>query len=110
MKVIRNGPSPLKVAMDPTRTDRWSVVPLVLGLILLAAGSAGTHELLTSGRDDDWLILLRTDVQLLLGLWLLCGLKPRWVRASLVLTAVGILALELWRGRASRHFRSPHLV
>ena len=86
--------------MDITRTDRWSVVPLTLGMILLAAGAANNYELATSSRDMDWFLLLRADLQLLLGLWLLCGLRPRWVRIVVIAALVGIMAYDAWRVRA----------
>ena len=78
--------------MDITRTGRWSVVPLILGTILLAAGAADNHELRTSTRDVDWIFLLRADAQLFIGFWLLGGLRPQRVRILVIAALVGIMA------------------
>jgi hypothetical protein len=86
--------------MDHARTDRWSAVPSALGMILLAAGAADNHKLVTSFQDADWFLLLRADLLLVLGFWLLCGLQPRWSRISVIAAFVAIIAYDLWRARA----------
>ena len=47
--------------LSVTRGLRWSLVPLVLGLCLVAAGAADGHDLVISSRDSDWTLLARAD-------------------------------------------------
>jgi hypothetical protein len=61
-------------------TDRWAMVPIALGMILLAAGASDSHEFVASARDEDWFLLVRADLELYMGMSLLCGLQPRWGR------------------------------
>jgi poly(3-hydroxybutyrate) depolymerase len=75
--------------------DRWSFVPTALGLILVAAGVADGHELMTWFRDENWYLLARAELEFYGGLWLLCGLTSRWTRISATIIFVGILAYDL---------------
>ena len=80
--------------------DRWSVVPAVLGVILLAASGADGHELATLAGDDDWWLIGRFELGFLAGLWLLSGLAARWARLAAVMAFVGILAWDVARATA----------
>jgi poly(3-hydroxybutyrate) depolymerase len=75
--------------------DRWSFVPTALGLILVAAGVADGHELVTWSRDENWPLLARAELEFYGGLWLLSGLASRCARISATLIFVGILAYDL---------------
>jgi poly(3-hydroxybutyrate) depolymerase len=79
------------------RLDCWSIVPIVLGVILLAAWAADGHELLTSTRNDDWWLVTRSEFAYLGGLWLLCGLAPRWARTSAIGVFGSVLIYDLAR-------------
>ena len=79
------------------RSDRWSFVPTALGFLLLAAGAADGHELVMSSGDEEWSLLVRANLELLVGFWLVCGLAPRWARIATVTAFVGILASDLAR-------------
>lgn len=73
--------------MVPTRGHRWSFVPLVVGMVLIAAAAADGHDLVVSSRDSDWPLLIRADLELLGGAWLLSG---RFSRAA------GFVAIAVW--------------
>lgn len=79
------------------RPDRWSLVPIALGLILLAAWAADAYELVSSARDDDWSLFARAESAYLGGLWLLCGFAPRRARISAIGAFGGILIHDLIR-------------
>ena len=79
------------------RPARWSFVPTVLGLILLAAWAADSHELLTSAQDDDWRLLARAETEFFGGLWLLSGLFPRWARRMALTGFLGIFLYDVAR-------------
>jgi poly(3-hydroxybutyrate) depolymerase len=88
------------------KPDCWSFVPIVLGSILLAGWAADSHELVTSAGDDDWWLFVRAELELSGGLWLLCGVYPRWSRISAMTAFVGILVWDLARisaGDPPRH-------
>jgi len=79
------------------KPDRWSFVPIALGLILLAGWAADSHELVASAGGDDWWLFVRAELELSGGLWLLCGVSPRWARISAMTAFVGILVWDLAR-------------
>ena len=88
------------------RPDRWPLVSITLGLLLLAAGTADGRELVTSGRDEDWSLVVRAELEFYGGLWLLCGLFPRWAWRVAVTAFVGIFFCDLMRdfaGYPTRH-------
>jgi Dienelactone hydrolase family len=77
-----------------TASDRWSIVPWVLGGLLFAAGAADGHELI-SARDANWPLLVRTELEVLGGFWLLSGRCPRGAGIAAVAVCVGLLAHDL---------------
>jgi dienelactone hydrolase len=83
-----------------------SWIPWVLGMVLVAAGSADGHELVVSDGVEGWPLLVRAEVELLGGFWLLIGRSARAAR-GVALAAWGvILAYDLARaagGNAPRH-------
>ncbi len=81
--------------------DRWSIVPTALGLLLLAAGAADGRELVMWDWDDDRWLFARAELELLGGLWLLCGIAPRWARISAAIAFLGISIYDLSRAVAS---------
>ncbi len=92
--------------MVTTRRDRWSFVPWVLGMLLLAAGAADGHDLVVSARDAGWLLLIRADLELLGGFWLLGGRFSRAARFAAIAAWGGLLAYDLTRmaaGYPARH-------
>ena len=86
--------------------DHWPFVPRILGIVLVAAGAADGHDLVVSARDADWFLLIRADLELLGGFWLLSGRFPRGARISAIITFVSILAYDVARmlgGYSARH-------
>jgi poly(3-hydroxybutyrate) depolymerase len=82
------------------RSDRCALVLTALGFLALAAGAADGHELASAPRNDEWLLAARFELEWLGGLWLLCGLSPRWARISALAAFMGILACDVARAVA----------
>jgi predicted esterase len=78
---------------------RWSGVPFVLGMFLFAAGAADGHELVTAGNAD-WPLLIRADLELLGGFWLISGRFSRPAKIAALATFGGLLAYDLTRALA----------
>jgi pimeloyl-ACP methyl ester carboxylesterase len=75
-------------------------------MLLVAAGAADGHDLVVSGRDADWPLLIRADLELLGGFWLLSGRFSRGARISAIASFVIILAYDVARmlaGYPGRH-------
>jgi pimeloyl-ACP methyl ester carboxylesterase len=85
---------------DTTRGSRGSFVPLLVGIFLFAAGAADGHDLAVSARDADWPLLIRADLELLGGLWLLSGRFARGARIAAIAVCGVILAYDLSRAAA----------
>ena len=89
-----------------TRGEQWSFVPEALGMLLVAAGAADGHDLVVSGRDADWPLLIRADLELLDGIWLLSGRFSRGARIAAIATFASIPAYDAPRmlaGYPARH-------
>jgi dienelactone hydrolase len=86
--------------METNRGGRWPFVPAILGMILIAAGAADGHDLAISARDADWPLLIRADIELLGGFWLLSGRRARGARIVAMAAFGGILAYDLSRALA----------
>lgn len=86
--------------MESNRGSRWPFVPGILGIVLFAAGAADGHDLAVSARDADWRLLIRADLELLGGLWLLSGRSPRGARIVAIAALAGILTYDLSRALA----------
>ena len=83
--------------MVTNRGAYWAFVPSVMGMLLVAAGAADGHDVVVSGRDADWPLLIRADLELLGGLWLFSGRFPRGARIAAIITFVSILAYDVAR-------------
>jgi poly(3-hydroxybutyrate) depolymerase len=86
--------------MLAARPYLWSNVPTVLGLALLAAAAADNHELMTWARETDWSLLVRADLELFSGLWLLYGRSPQRTRIVAIAATLGISTYDLARAAA----------
>jgi dienelactone hydrolase len=86
--------------IDTTGGACRSVVPRVVAMILLAAGAADGLDLVISGRDADWPLLIRADLELLGGFWLLSGRSSRRARIAAIAAWGGIVAFDLARAAA----------
>ena len=75
---------------------RLAFVPIALRMLLVAAGAADGHELVTSG-DADWPLLIRADLELLGGFWLLSGRLLREARIVAIAACVSFTAYDLAR-------------
>jgi dienelactone hydrolase len=91
-----------------TRETHWSFVPRILGILLVAAGAADGHDLVVSGRDADWPLLIRADLELLGGFWLLSGRSPCGTRIAAIITFVSLLAYDVARMQAG--YPARHVV
>ncbi len=69
----------------------------MIGGLLLVAGAADGHDLVVSAREADWMLLLRADLELLGGLWLLSGRWGRAARIAAIALGSGLIALDLYR-------------
>jgi hypothetical protein len=78
---------------------RWRLMPVVVGMFLLAAGAADGHELVTA-RNADWPLLIRADLEWLGGVWLLSGRFSRAARIIAVAAWGGLLAHDVARAVA----------
>jgi pimeloyl-ACP methyl ester carboxylesterase len=70
-------------------------------MVLFTAGAADGHDLAASASERDWLLLIRADIELLGGYWLLSGRFPRAARIAAVTAGGSILAHDLTRAVAS---------
>jgi dienelactone hydrolase len=86
--------------MDTTGGANRAFVPAVVGMILLAAGAADGLDLVVSGRDADWPLLIRADLELLGGFWLISGRSTRRARIAAGAAWGGILVYDLARAAA----------
>jgi acetyl esterase/lipase len=75
---------------------RWSTVPVGLGMFLFAAGAADGHEVAVAGNAD-WPLLIRAEVELLGGSWLISGRFSRPAGIAGLAVFVGLLAHDLTR-------------
>jgi dienelactone hydrolase/uncharacterized membrane protein HdeD (DUF308 family) len=80
--------------------SRGSFVPLLVGIFLFAAGAADGHDLAVSGRNADWPLLIRADLELLGGFWLLSGRFSRAARFAAIAACGGFLVYDLTRAAA----------
>jgi pimeloyl-ACP methyl ester carboxylesterase len=79
---------------------RGPVIPSIIGMILIAAGAADAHDLVTSARDADWRLLTRADLEILGGFWLLSGRFPAAARISALAAGLALSASDLIRTAA----------
>ncbi len=83
----------------------YAIISRVAAVVLLCAGVLKAQEYLSSpGVDPQWTVLGQTAGELLLGLWLLVGLHPRWSRIIALVCFVVFLNVALAgavRGQAS---------
>jgi dienelactone hydrolase len=61
-----------------------------------------------SVRDADWLLLIRADLELLGGFWLLSGRSPRGARIAAIIAFVSLLAYDVARMQAG--YPARHVV
>ena len=87
-----------------------SILAKLLGCFLLLAAILKAHGLFTDPYGQEnflsplWLQFLSIEVELLLGLWLLSGMRPRlawWVTLSFFAILAGMSFLLAWQGQAS---------
>jgi pimeloyl-ACP methyl ester carboxylesterase len=78
---------------------RAFVLPFV-GMLVLAAGAADGHDLRVSARDTDWALLVRADLEILGGVWLLSGRFLRAARIVALAGFAGILVYDLAQATA----------
>jgi hypothetical protein len=91
--------------MDTTGGTRWPLVPTVLGMILFAAGAADGHDLIISARDADWVLLVRAELELLGGVWLLSRRLASTARIVAIAACGSLLASDLVRALAGNPSR-----
>jgi dienelactone hydrolase len=91
--------------MNTTGGTRWSLVPTVLGMLLFAAGAADGHDLVISARDADWALLVRAELELLAGVWLLSGRLTSMARLVATAACGSLLAWDLIRALAGHPSR-----
>lgn len=91
---------------EAASSGRWEIVPILLGLVLVAAGAADGHRLVVE-RSSDWTLLGRADVELLGGLWLLGGWKARAARGVALAGMGALLLFDLARAAFGEAPRCP---
>jgi hypothetical protein len=79
------------------RPERLPFVLRTLGLLLIAAGTANGYGLMTPVDYDNWSLLVRAELESYGGLWLVCGLSPRWARILTIAAFVAIFLYDLSR-------------
>jgi predicted esterase len=74
-------------------------------MILFAAGAADGHDLVISARDEDWAQLVRAELELLGGAWLLSGRLASTARIVAIAACGSLLAWDLIRALAGHPSR-----
>ena len=96
-----------------SRVGRWTgydAVRFALGAVLLAAAVLKAHQLATGPVAETnllhsrWFLMIEVEFELLFGLWLLAGARPRptWTAALLLFIALaGVSLYQIVSGEAS---------
>jgi poly(3-hydroxybutyrate) depolymerase len=85
--------------------ERWSFVPLMFALLLLTAGVATGHQLMVLVDGGDWSLLVRAELELYGGLWLLWGLFPGRTRILALIVCTVFFLGDLGRAVTGVHPR-----
>jgi hypothetical protein len=71
-----------------SRMPAHGLAPVLIGLLLIAAGLAKTYKMATelpAGNDGplpSWLVIALAQIELILGVWLVVGLYPRAAKST----------------------------